>query len=315
MPTAARDWKEMPDGREKYQAYLCSREWSVIRERVRKRSDGICERCFTNEMDHVHHLTYERKYKEEMEDLQAICKPCHEFTHGKSDSDPVRTRPVRVIGMSGLSFGVRSFYLAGKITGTCWRGEIVDDWEYENHSRAYLESGLGDSDGQWWRRVACAAESVFGVFLDYTGPWWFDPRGGCHTEAMWCRPPHAYAAEDCDKHGMPCGTSDENRDFIEPTVSGCVQRAISDADLLFAWIDSDDCLGTMLEVGMARAKGKLVVVASPPTFDARETWLARSVADVCVLAPSAGDAWKHFWQNLKEAPLRVHKIISSRRIK
>ena len=309
MPTAARDWKEMPDGREKYQAYLCSREWSVIRERVRKRSGGICERCFTNEMDHVHHKTYERKYKEEMEDLQAICKPCHEFTHGKSDLDPARTRPVRILGKR-----VRSFYLAGKITGAGWRGEIVDDWAYENHSRAYLESGVGDSEGKEWRRVACAAESVSGVFIDYTGPWWFDPNGGCHTEAMTCLPPHAYAAEDYDKHGMPCGVSDEARGFAEITVSYRVKRAVADADLLFAWIDSDDCLGTMLEIGMASAKGKLIVVASPPTFDARETWLARSVADVCVLAHSAGDAWKYFWANVREVT-PCDTVISSRRAK
>lgn len=29
------DWKKMPEGKEKYAAYLCSREWSVLKEAVK----------------------------------------------------------------------------------------------------------------------------------------------------------------------------------------------------------------------------------------------------------------------------------------
>jgi len=87
------DWRSIQDDREKYAAYLCSREWSVKREAVRKRSNGTCERCKLLPMDHVHHLTYERKYCEGLEDLQASCKACHEFTHGKSDFDPCSNEP------------------------------------------------------------------------------------------------------------------------------------------------------------------------------------------------------------------------------
>jgi hypothetical protein len=87
------DWRSIQDDREKYAAYLCSREWSVKREAVRKRSGGKCERCHVLPMDHVHHLTYERKYHEELEDLQASCKACHEFTHGKSEFDPCSDEP------------------------------------------------------------------------------------------------------------------------------------------------------------------------------------------------------------------------------
>jgi hypothetical protein len=82
------DWKHIADDKEKYQAYLCSREWSELREAVRKRCGGTCERCRIFPMDAVHHLTYARKYKEPVDDLQAICKYCHEFTHGKIGFDP-----------------------------------------------------------------------------------------------------------------------------------------------------------------------------------------------------------------------------------
>lgn len=82
------DWQSIEDEKEKYAAYLCSREWGKKREQVRERAQGMCERCFANAMNAVHHLTYARKYDEHIDDLQAICTPCHDFTHGKSDVDP-----------------------------------------------------------------------------------------------------------------------------------------------------------------------------------------------------------------------------------
>ena len=88
MPTATTDWRDIQDDREKYQAYLCSREWAEKREAVKERAGGKCERCTVLPIDAVHHLTYKRKYAERLEDLSAICTPCHEFTHGKSDFDP-----------------------------------------------------------------------------------------------------------------------------------------------------------------------------------------------------------------------------------
>jgi hypothetical protein len=45
-------WQAMPDGPEKYQAYLCSREWAERKEAVKKRCGGICERCHTNPAEH-----------------------------------------------------------------------------------------------------------------------------------------------------------------------------------------------------------------------------------------------------------------------
>jgi len=76
--------------REKYQRYLCSREWGELRQKVRDRCNGECERCHKHPMDHVHHLTYIRKYNERLEDLQAICAECHEYVHGSSVVDPAK---------------------------------------------------------------------------------------------------------------------------------------------------------------------------------------------------------------------------------
>jgi len=81
-------WETLTNERERYAAYLCSRQWSELREQVNQRSGGMCERCGVNFADAVHHLTYIRKYRERLSDLQAICNACHEFTHGKSQYDP-----------------------------------------------------------------------------------------------------------------------------------------------------------------------------------------------------------------------------------
>lgn len=82
------NWRELTDEKEKYNAYLCSREWGVLREAVRDRCGGFCERCNRNPMQQVHHQTYIRKYHEELEDLVAVCIGCHEFEHGKRNENP-----------------------------------------------------------------------------------------------------------------------------------------------------------------------------------------------------------------------------------
>lgn len=87
-----RDWKTCTDDKEKYQLYLASREWCKLREQVRERAGDRCERCDIFPMDACHHLSYANKYNESLEDLQAICTTCHEFTHGKSDFDPLENR-------------------------------------------------------------------------------------------------------------------------------------------------------------------------------------------------------------------------------
>ncbi len=71
-----------------YQRYLCSREWALLKEQVRERSHGKCERC-GGPYSQVHHLTYERIGHELPTDLIGVCDPCHEFLSGKSNTDPV----------------------------------------------------------------------------------------------------------------------------------------------------------------------------------------------------------------------------------
>ena len=82
------NWREIRDGKEKYHAYLASREWAIKKEAVRLRCNGHCERCEMRPMHATHHLTYIRVFDELLSDLQGLCFPCHQFVSGKSGIDP-----------------------------------------------------------------------------------------------------------------------------------------------------------------------------------------------------------------------------------
>jgi hypothetical protein len=279
----AMEWKSMPDGKEKYNAYLCSREWSVLKEAVKERSRGVCERCNANQMDHVHHLTYIRKYRERIEDLRAMCKGCHDFTHGKSDYDPAIYGYGRIAGKF-----VGTFYLAGKITGTDWRDEIVRDWSQENHSPHNYEAMYEYEKSKLWAVAHRAASAGNGVMLDYVGPWW-SPGAGGHSTSLWFDSPHAYVCTAYENWKNP-PTPD-----LYNEVRANIDVALNRADLVFAWIDSTDCFGTLVELGIAAAKKKAIVVAFSDKIDAKEFWLASSYAHQVVVAKTAGEAWASVW--------------------
>lgn len=158
----ASDWRNIENEKEKYQRYLASREWGVLKEAVRERARGKCERCKVLPIDATHHLTYARKYCEQLEDLQGICQWCHDFTHGKSDLDPVIyerfIRYVSSVAEAGGLFAVGWHYMfrwheeihsdvpasaimllhtQSLMAGACTyyhavQGELTDGWEVES---------------------------------------------------------------------------------------------------------------------------------------------------------------------------------------
>ena len=289
-------WRDMAEGKEKYSAYLCSREWSVLKEQVRARSGGICERCTINPMDHVHHLTYERKYREELQDLQACCKPCHDFIHAKSDADPAADRPA-VLPWCGRK--VKTFYLAGKITGTHWRDEIVPEWSEENHSANYQQAFVDYDWDKSWCTVPCVTRVLNGIYLHYAGPWWRDVMGG-HGTSYNSTSPHGYSCsyESQDSEGNPLPLQSREVAKRRDEVASAVAYAIAESDLFFAWIDSADCYGTLVEIGYAKALGKVVVVATSsdlPASIADEMWLAIE-AGYRITAETPAAAWHEFWR-------------------
>jgi hypothetical protein len=284
-------WQDMTDGKEKYAAYLCGREWSLLKEAVRDRSGGVCERCTANAMDHVHQLTYARKYREKLDDLQACCKACHEFIHGKSNSDPVYDRHL-LLPWCGTP--VKSFYLAGKITGTTWRESIVPGWSEENHSWAYGSAFLDYEYDKTWATVPNAC-SVLGAGMHFTGPWWKDTESCGHSTSDSSSFPHGYGSQ---VNNLGLHLQDVTARQLRTEVLSAVKSAIARSDMLFAWIDSGDCYGTIYEIGYAKALGKPVAVGisedlcSTPVAD--DLWLSCH-GNYALVAKTPLGAWEQFW--------------------
>lgn len=66
-----------------YSEYLQSPHWQRKRRHVLNRAGYLCEICRKGDRQlDVHHRTYENKGWELSEDLMALCRECHEKTHG-----------------------------------------------------------------------------------------------------------------------------------------------------------------------------------------------------------------------------------------
>jgi hypothetical protein len=85
--TARAPWK--PNSRIPYErfkrwydeVYLPSDYWKELRERVVVNQGYRCRRCGSTVDCVVHHRTYERLCREELEDLEVLCRRCHDTLH------------------------------------------------------------------------------------------------------------------------------------------------------------------------------------------------------------------------------------------
>jgi hypothetical protein len=295
MEVCVMRWQDIKNEREKYAAYLASREWSVLKEAVRRRSRGFCERCVINVMDHVHHLTYARKYAEHLEDLQSICKPCHDYTHAKSDTDPAAWPLLfrRVIS---------SVYLAGKM-GTTWRDTLMERaWSEENNG-AVRWIGNGEPGDRTWDTARREVVVPGRYPIDFTGPYWIPREIACGHDSV-----NGQFGADAESPRTHAAGWDEHAYVVARNCSA----AIKSADLIFAWIDSADAYGTLVEIGMAVSADpdKVVVVAvdaSLGTKVVRDLWFAMAASAFItpggcgagIVAHSAKQAWDWIWENAR----------------
>jgi 5-methylcytosine-specific restriction endonuclease McrA len=79
--------KQIQDANDKwwaeYNDYLKTPQWRDKRTRVLNRDNYVCQACLVNKAVDVHHLTYDRVFKEPLFDLVGVCKECHEMIHSK----------------------------------------------------------------------------------------------------------------------------------------------------------------------------------------------------------------------------------------
>ena len=201
---------------------------------------------------------------------------------------------------SPVLFGneINSFYLAGKITGDLWRSEIIKEYGAQNK----LAVRLPDNPGDYWGTLNNAVSVLEGHKLTYTGPWWVAPDiCSGHAWAVDSEGPHA--TQNVHDH---CMTLDHVGSLDRSLVCLNIRNAIKKADLVFAWINSLDCYGTLFEIGYAVALGKAVVVAfqSADNEWSQEHWVSHYMADITYPASSSGEAWGRLWRDVGEGRFR-----------
>ena len=61
--------------------YLISPEWKAKRKQALKAANYSCQLCKAETDLHVHHISYKNLFRENPEDLAALCSDCHTYVH------------------------------------------------------------------------------------------------------------------------------------------------------------------------------------------------------------------------------------------
>lgn len=70
-----------------HEEYLQTPHWKETRSRAIARAGNRCQHCGATSRLEVHHLTYERLFCEQPEDLLVLCRSCHQKIHAL-DGEP-----------------------------------------------------------------------------------------------------------------------------------------------------------------------------------------------------------------------------------
>ena len=72
---------------ESYLAYLKSPEWREKRKEFIDLANNECQECGCNEHLQVHHLNYDNIGDETEDDVEVLCKECHEAKELEKGTD------------------------------------------------------------------------------------------------------------------------------------------------------------------------------------------------------------------------------------
>lgn len=250
-----------------YQEYLASREWALLKNMVRQRSGGTCERCHRAPHQSTHHKTYARIGHELLEDLLGVCNPCHEWLSRKRDDDPAliapitqlaAPRPAPIFNEQGKQARV---YLAGKIGKQDWRHQLfpgldrlvtsndLDEWRTWKSSAFNHQAPI--IDPEWVDLAEIERDGLL-----YGGPYFVGcDHGGYHGR-------NTHGQQQPDPHGGTCCvTPGIDREQITESCLSLIRRC----DYVFCWLDKPDAYGSIFELGFAEALSKPVFLAMPHT--------------------------------------------------
>jgi len=73
----------------KYKDYLQSEHWKMTRKKALDFYGRECNRCGDKRYLNIHHKNYLNYGCEQMEDLEVVCKSCHQKIHDKKRTVPI----------------------------------------------------------------------------------------------------------------------------------------------------------------------------------------------------------------------------------
>lgn len=155
-------------------------------------------------------------------------------------------------------------YLAGKINKTGWRHDIV--------KRLRKESVGIEAKGNIFEEFPILRKAIFDEH-DYAGPYFIGCDHGCfhgHGDHGW--------GLDEGKHTL-CYRGYVDRCTSERKLAAACLKSIKNSNVIFAYINSSVCHGTLIEIGYAKTNFKRIWVFFETEELAEEVWFARALAE------------------------------------
>jgi len=88
---------------------------------------------------------------------------------------------------------------------------------------------------------------------------------------------------------------DSHGQAFEELASRCLDE-LDQADVVFAWVDRLDTIGTIAEIGAAYSQGKPILIAFATAELADHFYFIEQLATISIIAPDALMAWRSFMQ-------------------
>lgn len=176
-------------------------------------------------------------------------------------------------------------YAAGKVTKATWREEIFPIELPDEH----VECATPE---EWWP----SGRPIGGLpGATYSGPFPVGCSQGCagRQEGTFhgtSRSNGSFHIRKCSGAHQGCVTGGSRAE-----VARLCLKSIDECTHVFTWLEDTTALGTLVELGYARASGKRVYIyRAGMGLTSHELWFAEQIATFSKFAPSAQEAWRDF---------------------
>ena len=153
-------------------------------------------------------------------------------------------------------------YLAGKISSNGWRQSIVD-----------IRNNFS-GDEKW--KIRNGETIRYSYKIEIVGPFFLSCDHSCyHGENS-----HGVGLNSIyQAHGASGDCYGQTDTFTEKEVNEICLKQICRSDVLFAYIDCNDCYGTLSEIGFARSLDKTIIIVFDNINRMKDMWFIKEMAD------------------------------------